>query len=86
MKEFEKYWDFTGLSEHINLVREDGSYERVPNFNLKQERAEGWRAALECVRNKICQKTWHPDSNVRDFIDYELGKNESSDAVSGLSG
>lgn len=81
MKIFEEYWDYTGLSDHINLVREDGGYEKVPNYNLKKERAEGWQAALRWVLRNC------PLTHIgREKIQEELGENESSDAVSGLPG
>jgi len=79
MTEFEKWWikekakDYAGIPNYVSA--------RAENLSYINDR-EIWKAALECVRNKVCQKTWHPDSNIRDFIDYELKQLNQSNSQS----
>jgi hypothetical protein len=51
MKAFEEHWDYTGLSEHVDYHPDPEGPEciRVAGINRKEERKEGWRAALEWV-------------------------------------
>lgn len=48
---FEEWWDFTGLSEHVNYHPDPEGPEcyLVPGINRKEERREGFQAALEFV-------------------------------------
>ena len=54
MKAFEEYWDCTGLAEHVHYVPDAEKPEQflVEGINRKEERREGWRAALEWVMSK----------------------------------
>ena len=73
MIEFEKHWDFTGLSEHVNYhPNPEGCLViRVPGINRKEERREGWKAALELVAGQLSDIEEHRD--IIEFIEKELG-------------
>lgn len=53
MKAFDNYWEFTGLNEKVYYVpdAEEPKQYLVEHLNLKNERAEGWKAALEWLKS-----------------------------------
>lgn len=58
MKAFEDYWDLTGLRGEVYYVpdAEEAEQYLVEHANIKTERAEGWKAALEWALQEVYEQ------------------------------